>query len=194
MNEKIERNVSVIRDAEGNNIVVINDIIFKGKQSIQWNDVEEYLRRYVGDFYTIADTSEIIYIGKDLPDEYSHSEYTNILKGANAKAKANAAQGIPELVETAIGKQFVINKKPKHKKDAKYGWYKYESRFALPVFREDGEVERYNVFRAAMIIRHGEDDKKYLYDIINVKKETSNLFQSEDFTQSKNPFLIYDNN
>ncbi len=27
MNEKIERNVSVIRDAKGNNIVVINDII-----------------------------------------------------------------------------------------------------------------------------------------------------------------------
>ena len=178
MNEKTERNVSVIRDANGNNIVVINDIIFKGKQSVQWNDVEEYLSRYVGDFYTIADTSEIIYIGTDLPDEYAHSEYTNILKGANAKAKANAAQGIPELVEIATGKQFVINKKPKHQKDAKYGWYKYESRFALPVFNEDGEVERYNVFRAAMIIRHGEDDKKYLYDIINVKKETSNLFQS----------------
>lgn len=58
------------------------------------------------------------------------------------------------------------------------GGYKYESRFALPVFREDGEVERFNVFRVAMIIRHGADDKKYLYDIINIKKETSNLFQS----------------
>ena len=178
MSEKTDRNVSVIRDTNGNNIVVINDIIFRGKQSIRWNDVEEYLSRYVGDFYTIADTSEIIYIGTDLPDEYAHSEYTNILKGANAKAKANAAQGIQELVETATGKQFVVNKKTKHQKDAKYGWYKYESRFALPVFNGDGEVERYNVFRAAMIIRHGEDDKKYLYDIINVKKETSNLFRS----------------
>lgn len=178
MNEESKRNVSVIRDTNGNNIVVINDIIFKGKQSIQWNDVEEYLRRYVGDFYTIADTKDLIYIGTDLPDEYAHSEYTNILKGANAKAKANAAQGIPELVETATGEIFVMNKKPKHKKDAKYGWYKYESRFALPVFGEDGEIERYNVFRAAMIIRHGEDNKKYLYDIINIKKETGILFQS----------------
>ena len=73
---------------------------------------------------------------------------------------------------------FVLNKKLKHQKDAKYGWYKYESRFALPVFGEDGEIARYNVFRAAMIIRHGEDNKKYLYDIINIKKEMSNLFQS----------------
>ena len=78
MSEKTDRNVSVIRDTNGNNIVVINDIIFRGKQSIRWNDVEEYLSRYVGDFYTIADTSEIIYIGTDLPDEYAHSEYTNI--------------------------------------------------------------------------------------------------------------------
>ncbi len=69
-------------------------------------------------------------------------------------------------------------------KDAKHGWYKYESRFALPVFGEDGEVERYNVFRAAMIIRHGDDDKKYLYDVIKIKKETSSLFQSSDLTQS----------
>ena len=182
--KKTERNVSVIRDANGNNIVVINDIIFRGKQSIQWDDVEEYLSRFVGDFYTIADTKEIVYMGTDLPDEYAHSVYTSILKGANAKAKANAAQGIPEMVETSMGKRFVVNKKEKHKKDAKHGWYKYESRFALPVFGEDGEVERYNVFRAAMIIRHGDDDKKYLYDVIKIKKETSSLFQSSDLTQS----------
>ena len=68
-------------------------------------------------------------------------------------------------------------------KDAKYGWYKYESRFALPVFADDGEVERYNVFHVAMILRHDKDGKKYLYDIMNIKKETSDLFQSEDLTQ-----------
>jgi hypothetical protein len=50
--------------------------------------------------------------------------------------------------------------------DAKYGWYKYESRFALPVFASDGEVERYNVFHVAMILRHDKDGKKYLYDIM----------------------------
>ncbi len=178
MKEISKRNVSVIKDTNGHNIVVINDILFKGKQSIKWNDVEEYLRRYVGEFYTIAESKEIIYIGADLPDEYAHSEYTNILKGANAKAKANAAQGIPELVETATEKRFTPNSKNKHKKDAKYGWYRYESRFALPVLSNEGEVERYNVFHVAMIIRHAEDNKKYLYDVMNIKKEMSSLFQS----------------
>ncbi len=177
------RNVSVIKDPVGNNIVVINDIIFKGKRGIKWNDVEEYLRSYVGDLYNIVDSNEIVFIGSDLPDEYTHSEYTHILKGTNEKAKANAAQGLPELINTATNVVYTENSKPKHQKDAMYGWYRYESRFALPVFGSDGEVERYNVFHAAMIFRHAQDGKKYLYDIMNIKKETSNLFQSEDLTQ-----------
>ena len=32
---KEDRNVSVIQDAEGNKIVVINDIVFKGKRCVQ---------------------------------------------------------------------------------------------------------------------------------------------------------------
>ena len=75
------------------------------------------------------------------------------------------------------------NRKEKHSKDAKYGWYSYDSRFALPVFSDDGEIERYNVFNVAMLVRHDEDGKYYLYDIMKIKKETSNLFQSNDFTQ-----------
>ncbi|QFJ54796.1 hypothetical protein [Pseudobutyrivibrio xylanivorans] len=167
-----ERNVSVVKDADGNNIVVINDVIFKGRQGINWKDVEEYLKRYVGDFYTIADSKDIVYIGTDLPDEYAHSEYTNVLKGGNAKAKANAAQGIPELVICATNKEYSPNLKKKHNHDAKNGWYKYESFFAMPVFDIEGDIERYNVYHVAMIIRHASDGKKYLYDIINIKKRS----------------------
>ncbi len=175
--------MNVIIDLDGNKIVVVNDIIFKGKRNVNWKDVEEYLKQYVGEFYEIADTKEIIYIGSDLPDEYANSNYTHRLKGASAKAKANAAQGLPEMIEIATGKQFEENRKEKHNKDAQYGWYRYESRFALPVFSENGEVERYNVFHVLMLMRHAKDDKIYLYDIMEIKKEMSNLFQSEDLTQ-----------
>ena len=61
----------------------------------------------------------------------------------------------------------------KHDKNARFGWYRYDSRFALPVYGSDGEVERYNVFRVEMLIRHAEDGKMYLYDLVNIKKETS---------------------
>ncbi len=176
MKENAERSVSVIKDANDNNIVVISDIVFKGKKSIKWNDVEEYLKQYVGEFYTIAESKEVVYIGEDFPDEYAHSEYTHKLKGANVKVKANAAQGVPELVENAVAMRFMDNFKEKHKRDAKFGWYRYESRFALPVFGEDGEIKRFNVYHVVMVFRHSEDGKKYLYDIMNIKKETSNLF------------------
>jgi hypothetical protein len=179
----MDRNVNIITDLDGNRIVVINDIVFKGKRNVEWKDVESYLRQYVGEFYEIADTKEMVYIGSDLPDEYANSNYTHRLKGASAKAKANAAQGLPEMIEIATGKEFQENKKDKHNKDAKYGWYRYESRFALPVYSESGEVERYNVFHALILVRHAKDNKLYLYDIIEIKKETSELFQSTDLTQ-----------
>ena len=139
------RNVSVIKDINGNNIVVINDIIFKGKRSINWDDVKDYIEEFVGDDYTIAETSDVVYIGTDLPDEYTGSEYTISLRGANAKAKANASQGIPELLSTAKRKHFRENNAVKHRRNAKFGWYRY-------------------------------DRKMYLYDIIDIKKETSNSF------------------
>ena len=174
----MERNVTVIKDADGNKIVMINDIRFKGKRAVNWDDVKAYLKEYVGEFYTIAETEDVIFIGNDLPDEYTGSRYTYKLKGTAAKAKANAAQGIPELLEIAVGKHFRENNDKRHIRDAKFGWYRYDSRFALPVYGEDGEVERYNVFHASMLIRHAADRKMYLYDILDIKKETSNSLGS----------------
>lgn len=175
--KKIKRNVSVIQDIDGNNIVMINDIVFKGKRSVEWAYAERYLRQYVGDFYQIAETEDIIYIGTDLPDEYSSSNYTKHIKGTIAKAKANAAQAIPEMIEIATSKTFEDNKKNKHSRHAKNGWYRYDTRFALPVYDENGEVERYNVFSARLLIRHASSGKMYLYDVLEIKKETSKSCQ-----------------
>ena len=30
-------------------------------------------------------------------------------------------------------------------RDAKYGWYRYDVRFAIPVYSDAGELERYNI-------------------------------------------------
>ena len=61
--------------------------------------------------------------GKDFPDEYTGSAYTRGLRGTAAKAKANASQGIPEMIEIAVGKHFRENKGEKHQWNARYGWY-----------------------------------------------------------------------
>ena len=169
----MERNISVMKDVNGKPIVFINDIRFKGKRNIDWDEVEQYLKQYVGELIEIAESKDIIYIGSDLPDEYSGSKYTAKLKGMLAKAKANAAQGIPEMIENAQDRKFQENLERKHDKNAKYGWYRYDSRFAIPVFDENNGVLRYNVFHAELVIRHSENARLYLYDVINIKKETS---------------------
>lgn len=89
------------------------------------------------------------------------------------KAKANASQGLGAMIEIASNPKFRANDKPKHAVNAANGWYRYESRFALPVYDNKGDIERYNVFQVYMIIRHDLNGKKYLYDLINIKKETS---------------------
>ena len=174
----MDRNVEIITDNNGKKLVRINDIRFMGKRSVDWNDVKAYLEEYVGQFYQIASSEDIIYIGNKLPDEYTGSKYTHGLKGTAAKAKANAAQGIPELIEIATDKHFKENQGEKHRWSARYGWYRYNSRFALPVYSEDGNVERYNTFHASLLIRHDNDGKMYLYDVIDIKKETSNPLES----------------
>lgn len=177
--ERMERkaDVSIAEDSLGRKIVVIHEIRFKGKRKIDWNNVEQYLKQYIGKSRENADTGDLIYIGRDFPNEYSGSQDTARLKGALAKAKANAALAVEWLIENAAGKRYKENLAEKHAVNARYGWYRLHSRFALPVFMENGEIERYNTFCIEILIRHAADGKMYLYDMVNVKKETSTPFQ-----------------
>ena len=170
----MDRNINIIIDLDGEKIVQINDVRFKGKKKNDWKEVEEYLKEYVGKCFEIAETAEKIFISNNFPDEYTGSESRIALKGAAAKAKANAVQGIPELIQIATNMEYSKNTKKKHDKDAMYGWYRYDVRFALPVYNDkSGKVCRYNIFFARMLVRHDADGKKYLYDLLAIKKETS---------------------
>lgn len=174
----MDRNVSIITDPDGKRFVLINDIRFKGKRE-DWKQIEEYLKQYIGEFYEVEETAEKIFISSDFPDEYANSESRIALKGAVAKAKANASQAIPELIQIATTPEHTDNKKQKHKVDAKHGWYRYCVRFALPVYSDNsGKMERYNIFKSVMLVRHAEDGKKYLYDFLAIKKETSSPLES----------------
>lgn len=99
-------NVSIIIDAEGNKVVVINDLRFKRSKRVEWNTVENYLKEYIGDCAEILDTNEMVYIGSDFPDEYAHSKDTKVLRGPNEYAKANASVAIKELIQIATDKAF----------------------------------------------------------------------------------------
>lgn len=168
-----DRNIFMVQDADGNNIVLINDILFKSRRSIDWDEIEQILRECIGEYYEIAETAEKVYIGTDFPDEFTHSKYTKAIKGANEKAKANVITAIGELIQIADNKTEFPDYDRKHRNKAKNGWYRYDTRFGIPVYSELGEIERYNIFRARMLVRCDENNKLYLYDVVQIKKETS---------------------
>ena len=111
----------------------ISEIIFSNKQNIPWDDVERYLRNYIGQEFQIKMYGDVIHIGGDFPDEYAESNYTKKLRGALAKAKANASQVIGIMLENAENRRWVENKNPKHEKEASGGWYRYDVGFTIPV-------------------------------------------------------------
>ncbi|MCR5325092.1 MAG: hypothetical protein K6E85_17690 [Lachnospiraceae bacterium] len=152
--------------------VEIKTVEFRCKRKVDWNSVESYLKRYIGNQYIVEETGDIIYISSDFPDEYSHSEYSSKIYGTLAKAKANASQAIPELIKNARYISFQSNLKEKHNRDASNGWYRFMIRFTLPIFDDKGNIIGNNCFRGRMVVRCDGDNKKYLYDIVDINKET----------------------
>lgn len=61
--EKLE----IIQDGYGNKVVCVPEIIFENKQHIDWNKVESYLERYVGETVQIAESKDMICLGKIFP-------------------------------------------------------------------------------------------------------------------------------
>ena len=133
----------------------------------------DILKKYLGEIIENKRTKEKIEIGTKFADEYTGSKYSEHIRGARAKVKANATQGIRELVESAANKIHSENKKSKHKKDAKGGWNYYMVRFALPVYDNNRKTEEYNVYMGRLVVNRIQDGKLYLYDLVEIKKEAS---------------------
>lgn len=166
-----KNNLVIAQDTDGNKFVIIPQIIFKGKRSISWEQVEKYLMQYIGKIFEISETKDFVAIDKAFIDEYTGSVYTRKLVGALPKVKANISQGIPELIEIATDRRWKEDFENKHKKKAENGWYRYNTRFAMPVTDGKGEIIEYNMYQAVLIVRYSADKKLYLYDIQNIKKK-----------------------
>lgn len=175
----------IAKDDKGNDISVIEQNIFAGKKGIpQHIVVADHIREHIGEVYSIMQDASAVYLGADLPGEYTQSKYTQVLKKAKdsrIRGKNQAVQNLGELIEIGRNMRWEANKKPKHKQDAKYGWYRYDTSFAVPVRDIKQNLLHYNAFDATLLIRHNADGKKYLYDLIDIKKRgkplTSALLQ-----------------
>lgn len=151
-------------------VTKINKIIFQNKQNISWNDVELYLRKFVGNYYINRNYQDVIQIPGNFPNEFAESRYSKSLRGALAKVKANIAQVIDQLIINAVNRRWIENKDEKHNKNASKGWYRYDTYFELPVKGSDEKSVRWNRYVATIVVRKNEGGM-FLYDIINIKKE-----------------------
>ena len=161
-------NYSITKDKQGNDVVVIDENIFNGKLDTEkpHEYIAEFIATEVGNSYKIIESGQSVFIGEDLPGEFTHSKYTQKLRATRKdllNAKNQTAQNLGDLVEIATNRKWAKNTKEKHNTDAKYGFYRYTTRFALPS-KNNAEYE------ATLLIRNDADGKKYLYDIMDIKK------------------------
>ena len=166
-----------MENIEIRNIPVFENIIFTGKQNIPWKCVEKYLKSYVGLVVKVEEYQDKIVIAGNFPDEYTGSKYTKSLRGAVAKAKANAVQVIEPMIQYATNRRWTENKSKKHKKDASEGWYRYDTKFYIQVQSSNEFNRRLNLYSASIIVRMTLDGL-FLYDVINIKKEASKPLES----------------
>lgn len=145
--------------------VEITEDIFQGHEGEKPHSViRNYLREHIGEYANLIESGQKVYFGKDLPGEYAYSKSAKNLSEERLTAKGHAAQNLNEMIEIATGRQWEKAKHSgKHATDAKYGFYKYDTRF---------KVGR-DFYDAQLLIRNDADGKKYLYDVLGIKKETA---------------------
>jgi hypothetical protein len=144
------------------------------KDTRDYSVAEAYLKTLVDTehpFATILMDAQPVYIGRDLPGEYRSSEYTKTLRKAIRDVKMQAATNLDEMLLLAENGEWHENIKEKHKVDAKNGWYRYSTQFAVPVLDIKKSVDHYTVYSGTLLIRNDADGKSYLYDLLDIKKE-----------------------
>ena len=164
------------RSVKGEQVVWIDENILKSNKNQPVHQfVAEYIAEHIGDVYTIIESGQKVYIGEDLPGEYTQSKYTQMIlkkRSGLLKAKNRAVSNFGEMIEIATNRRWEKTKHPESK-DAKYGMYRYDTRFGFPVTNHRGESIGANVYRAELLIRNASDGKKYLYDVVSIKKDTT---------------------
>lgn len=134
-------------------------------------DAEAYLQAIANNpevFATTLDGATEVYLGQDLPGEYTWSFDTRRAGYFDKRAKMQASTVLKDMIYLGENGRWKANAKEKHAIDAANGWTRFDVKFAVP-----GLNDTYKVYTGYAVIRNDADGKSYLYDVVNVKyKET----------------------
>ncbi len=167
---------SIQKDNKGREYVLLDGNVMKNKPSnMKIHDyIASVIGQHIGKYYTLIENGYKIFIGADLPGEYTQSKYTKDLisnyKSQKLLVKHEIIGNIKEVIEIARKRQgsqgaWESNTKEKHNVDAKLGFYKFKSTVGLQ--RKDGKIQKY---RLTLVVRNEGNGKKYLYDIQTIEK------------------------
>ena len=97
-----------------------------------------------------------------------YSKSTRSLPIGKLNAKARASIGLREIVENASNRRWEANKKKEHRIDGKHGFYRYDVKFSfIHNWKE-------HIYKGILLIRNDLNYKKYLYDVLDIKKVGTN--------------------
>lgn len=158
-----------LRYVDDNPVVWVDENILDGKPEGMSDKtfIKNYLVSRIDDVYTIIESGYKVKQAKQFPAEYLYSksaQKTERFNRTTFKGKLKMVTGIGEMIEIATNRRW---EKTKHtgNKNAKYGVYRYDSGVA---FQRGNKISAYSV---ELVILNADDGQKYLYDIVNIKKD-----------------------
>ncbi len=122
------------------------------------------IKNQKGISYKITETNNNVFIDKKTAYEFVYSKSSVLNNKQQKLIKSKLSKYLKQIINNSTDKIYTTNKKEKHSKDAKYGFYRYKITFSIL----NKGVE--DLYEAIVLIRNSEDTKKYLYDILNIKK------------------------
>ena len=166
-NEKISK-IIYNKDGSFNRVKILKDIFDKKEKNMQ-KAIKQNIKQYIGKYSYITESGQKIYFEKDLIGEFIYSNSTKNLSMPYKLAKGRCVLALNEIIHNAKNRTWEANKKNKHRIDAKYGFYRYDTTFS---FEYNGKEQ---IYKGILLIRNDNNGNKYLYDILNIKKIGSHL-------------------
>lgn len=151
-------------------MIDIEKLYFTNKNKLNWKDVENRIQSISGLICMNEKFSKEFNVDNKAIDELTHSRYNMKLKGKLRLIKANLLMYLEEIIKDMENERWKEDIGAKHKNIAKNGWYRYDIHFNYPVRDEQGNYIDKQKYKATVVVRSAEDNKLYLYDIIDIKK------------------------
>lgn len=183
-----ERKPNMLKDNEGNDVVIIPKRTFSKRSMKSFNDfkkvrkeVERMLKQLSGKSVLVKDNNKIINFDNDFADEYTHSKDTINSNTKQRSAKMNVVSEMLSVVENAKYKNHQVNVKEKKRADATGGFDYYTIKFAMPT-----DSGNYIIFKGILNTRIDKSGKGFAYDIIKIsvdygaQNESGNIPPSTD--------------